>query len=102
MKVYIIVREDILTASQKAVQAAHAVAELCLKEDVKEWGVHHKTMVLLGLKQGWKMEETYHGLINSKKAIFYEPDLKNQPTAIAFLAENFEPITKKLQLIKER
>jgi len=46
-KVYIIVRKEILTIQQCAVQASHAVAELVHKYDVKNWVENDKTIVIL-------------------------------------------------------
>jgi hypothetical protein len=100
MKVFVIVREDILIGVQKGIQATHAVTELAYLHDISKWAIEHKTLVFLGLKHGFKIEEIFNSLKNKKKALFKEPDLDNQITAIAFLEEECEPITKKLNLLK--
>lgn len=99
MKVYIIVRQDLPPVHQ-SVQAAHAVAELCTQFDVQTWAKDHKTLVMLGVSSEEKLLDAFDKIKNLKKALFKEPDLNNQSTALAFVLEEPESWVKKLKLVK--
>ena len=81
MKMYVVVRDD-LTPSQKAVQAGHALAQY-LKEHETEWS--NGTLVYLKVKNKLDLSDLMiildkHEMKHSK---FIEPDLNNEPTALA-------------------
>jgi hypothetical protein len=76
------VRKD-LSESQQAVQGGHALAEFLLHGPNTEW--KNGTLIYLGVKGQIQLENLMHKLerrdINF--AVFHEPDIGNQPTAIA-------------------
>ena len=89
-----LVRKD-LSESYQAVQAGHAVAEWLLCDQTWE----NETLVYLGVDNeqdlvDWKEKLNYK---NIKYAEFREPDIGNELTAIAALADG--KIFKKLKLI---
>ncbi len=93
-RLYVLVRKD-LPESYRAVQAGHAVAEWLLRDQT--W--RNETLVYLGVDNerdlfDWKDKLNYK---NIKYAEFKEPDIGNQLTAIAALADG--KIFKKLKLI---
>lgn len=89
LKMYVLVRKDILTDIQVGVQAAHALVEYAntfgTQIIYKEWVEDHKTLIFLSASEDQ---------INSFKNIFtkngkrwkgfYEPDIGNILTAVAF------------------
>lgn len=84
-KMYVLVRKD-LPETYRTLQGSHAIAEYSLRGDqnlYQEWNNH--TMIYLGVPNEavlkfWSLKLTDKG----KKWIgFYEPDLKNQLTAVA-------------------
>jgi len=93
-RLYVLVRKD-LSESYQAVQAGHAVAEWLLRD--RTW--KNETLVYLGVDKeqdlvDWKDKLNYK---NIKYAEFREPDIGNELTAIAALADG--KIFKKLKLI---
>lgn len=98
LRTYVIVRGD-LSRSQRAVQAGHALAELSfqagtrLDERFRQWVEHHKTLVVLKARDLTELEY-YRNLAERKEWIyaeFQEPDLDNQPTAIALFPMDYMP-----------
>lgn len=89
MKMYVLIRKDILTDVQCGVQAAHAIQEYNILhencESLKEWSRNHKTLIFLAASE--KQLQAYKEM-PIKHASFYEPDIGNIETAVAF-----EPIT---------
>jgi hypothetical protein len=89
-----------LTGIQSGIQAGHAAIEYSLKyqddEDYQEWARHNKTFIILN-GGATNTNPDNLGTINRhlqtlkdngiKVAEFYEPDLGDQLTAIAFLVE---------------
>lgn len=86
-KVYLITRAD-LKPGQQAVQAAHALTEFIFQhaEQAQRWKNESNTLVMLAVK----CEDELNRLIEKslkrdiKISPFYEPDLDNALTAIAF------------------
>ena len=84
LKVYVLVRKDILTEIQCGVQAAHAVAELVHDHEdpaVTDWVVNHRTLIFLSATEKQIAEKKE--LLSTFKG-FKEPDLNNVETAVAF------------------
>lgn len=86
LKMYVLVRKDILTDVQCGVQAAHALAEYMnsfLDSDPKlrEWVEDHKTLIFLSAseKQLYEKKVAYPSW-----ASFKEPDIGDIETAVAF------------------
>ena len=81
MKLYVIVRKD-LSLSQRAVQAGHALAQYLL-DGSKKW--KNETLIYLGVKGLPQLLTLKRKLDNQKidYVIFHEPDINNEPTAIA-------------------
>lgn len=77
---YVVVRRD-LTPSQSAVQAGHALAEYMLK--CGRWA--NTTLVYLGVDNLFHLEKIKYKLEydDIKYYEFREPDINNEPTAIA-------------------
>jgi hypothetical protein len=107
MKMYVLVDRESLTLVQAGVQACHAVAEFMdefgEKPRVQDWVKNHKTMILLeGTQQDLqRMKEllAWYGYVHKS---FYEPDLCNLETAIAFepiLASEGKEIFRHLKLL---
>jgi hypothetical protein len=82
MKLYVIVRKD-LSISQRAVQAGHAVAQFCLHSPFSRWT--NGTLIYLGVKGLTQLERIKYKLKeqNIRFIEFKEPDINNEPTAIA-------------------
>ena len=95
-KLYVITRKD-LPKSQQAVQAGHALAEFLLTEDRGEWD--NGTLVYLGVRNEIELNCTMHDLnyCGVRHALFREPDIGNQLTAIACLESN--PVVEDLPLL---
>lgn len=93
LRMYVVVRSDILPPLNQGIQAAHAVAEYltfvqCDKK--KRWASADKTLIVLGVKDAYEFNWTLAiGEQNGFKfKEFYEPDI-DETTAVAF-----EPMTK--------
>lgn len=90
-KMYVLVNKKELTLPQCAVQAGHAIAEFMAlhgqEENVRDWCLNeeHRTMIILGAseKQIRQMMKKYEAL-GLKHRAFYEPDLDDLLTAVAF------------------
>lgn len=91
LRLYCLVRSDILPPIQSGIQAAHAIAELFERARLDEfkaggnwsalhkWAMHDKTIILLessAPEKEWVLDSVQH-------AIFREPDLDNIVTAVA-------------------
>jgi len=79
-RLYVLVRND-LKRSSPAVQAGHAVAEFMLKYPDCEWNNNY--LIYLRIRNLEDLEYWNELLDNTTKAIFHEPDLSNEMTAIA-------------------
>ena len=95
-KLFILVRKD-LSTSQQAVQAGHAVAEFLLHSNFSDWD--NGTLIYLGVKGLYQLEKW---MLNLKEldipfTIFKEPDIGNEPTAIATDVNN--KIFRRLNLL---
>ena len=98
MKLYVLVRED-LTTSYQAVQAGHAVAEFLLRGPVTEWD--NGTLIYLGVPTerelvAWGERLSLKGL---KWEGFREPDINNEMTALACVADG--KVFSNLRLLKK-
>jgi hypothetical protein len=82
-KLYVLIRKD-LSASQQAVQAGHAVAEYLLN-GFNEAAWDNGTLVYLGVKNLMHLNKWMIKLDDRdiKYAVFREPDIGDQPTALA-------------------
>jgi peptidyl-tRNA hydrolase len=100
MKVYVLVRKD-LKLSHSAVQGGHALVELTQLFDIQDWSKNHRTLVYLEVKSERELLDYYRSCPMKEKAIFQEPDLSDQFTAMASLAKTKEDerFFKKLQLL---
>jgi peptidyl-tRNA hydrolase len=87
-RLYILGRRD-LSASQRMVQACHALAHLLLRHAgdraINEWAEEHRTLVILGVEgehdlDRWRAELTSLGV---PCEAFAEPDLGGETTALA-------------------
>jgi hypothetical protein len=92
----VIVRKD-LSISQRAVQARHAVAEFLLRGPSSRWS--NGTLVYLGVKGLPQLENTMQKLNRNDihYSVFYEPDIGNEPTALA--TDIYSEIFDKLNLL---
>lgn len=95
MKLYVLVRRD-LNPSQQAVQGGHAVAEFLLNRDTT-W--NNGTLIYLGVKDlrellKWMERFDYFEI---PYTAFYEPDIGNEPTALATTVKSW--IVKGLNLL---
>lgn len=86
MKMYVLVRRDI-TTSQQAVQGGHALAEFLLNYQ-QNW--NNSTLIYLGVKSELQLRKWIYKLNQSNVdiAIWKEPDMDNQITAIAIYSES--------------
>ena len=88
-KLYILIRKDLKSKGQEAVQAGHALAAFLLEHQHqgKEWGNH--TLIYLSIPNeeelaSWIGKLKEEGIMYS---FFREPDIGNQMTAIACLSD---------------
>lgn len=81
-KMYVLVRKD-LSKSQQAVQSGHAIASYLINNPKTKW--NNGTLVYL---QVHNEEELLRWVdkINSDIALFREPDIGNEATALATLS----------------
>lgn len=86
MKMYVLVRND-LSNSQKAVQAGHALAEYLIRYPTTEWG--NGTLIYLKVRNESTLKVWVDKLEKDNKTYskFYEPDIGNQLTAVAVVAD---------------
>jgi hypothetical protein len=96
-RLYVLIRND-LDPRYAAVQAGHAVAEWCLWRD----GWENKTLIYLGVPDAESLLrwEKKLELRDIDYKIFCEPDIGNQPTALATCIwnKNDSKIFQKLEL----
>jgi hypothetical protein len=80
-----------LSGIQKGIQAGHAAVEYGLKfgktKTYKEFATHHKTFILLdgGGSEDMKFRMEELDCFGVQHTPFYEPDLNNSLSAIAFI-----------------
>jgi hypothetical protein len=83
-KMYVLVRQD-LSETYRMVQGAHALAQYALEHGdlFRVWG--NGTIAFLGVRNLIELREWEGIAIMNKKrfSVFYEPDLDEQPTAMA-------------------
>lgn len=89
-KMYVVVRED-LGPGLRAAQAAHAVAEVCLKYPEAAWKWHSdgNYLIVLG-RTDLKELDSLHAILDAglfPVHAFYEPDLNGEKTAFACLPQ---------------
>lgn len=86
-RLYILIRED-LSNAQKAVQAGHAIAQWMIEHHHKhEW--HNGTLIYLTVPDEQVLTEWFE-VAQIKQlpcSCFREPDMNDQMTAIAILAD---------------
>lgn len=91
MKLYVLVRKD-LSRSQQAVQAIHAATEhihqMTINEMGDPWeGPFGPTVALLLVEDGSALE-AWQARLGDAATTFYEPDLGDIPTALAYYGED--------------
>ncbi len=95
-----VTRKDIFPGYQ-LVQTAHAAAEYIIKhrDESEKWSRDSNSIITLSVKNLNDLQNLSEKLKNLgiKVAEFYEPDIENQLTAIALLADN--EIRKKLSYL---
>lgn len=83
-KMYVLVRLD-LSETYRMVQGAHALAQFAIEypEEFANWS--NRTIVFVGVYflKGLRVSSFAIGKQNLKYAMYYEPDLDDQATAIA-------------------
>lgn len=83
-----------LSSIQKAIQSAHAIVEYGLtygnSPEYKQWAEKDKTIIILDGGNSVDLDSIIDQLVceNWPFEVFYEPDMDNFRTAIAFLAPN--------------
>lgn len=94
-KLYVLVRRD-LSPSQQAVQGGHAVAEFLLHRDTT-W--KNGTLVYLGVKDLRELLKwmSRFDTFEIPYSAFYEPDIGNEPTALATTTKSW--VVKGLNLL---
>jgi len=87
MKLYVIVRRD-LPWAVRTVQGVHAATNLVAKwcPDSSEWGQYGPHLVLLGVEDRHELADI---ALTQDAEAFYEPDMGDQLTAIAFFDTEF-------------
>jgi peptidyl-tRNA hydrolase len=100
-KLYVIIRKD-LKCSIPAVQAGHVVAEFCLQnpESAKDW--NNEYLIYLQVKSLRKLNKWMTKLdnLNIPYSVFREPDLNDEPTAIATYFNEDTTVFRDLRLFK--
>lgn len=86
MKLYIVVRND-LSPGQQAVQSCHALREFVERypDEDRRWFENSNTLVLLGVANSRGLFRLFDRACNQDVpvALFREPDMNNDVTAIA-------------------
>lgn len=99
MKAYVVTLSS-LPRNYSFVQGAHALAELVhtQKDQVKQWIENHKTLVFT---RSPNLDKVIDALKQSNLiyAVFNEPDLGNQLTAVACVAATTPDIIKTMALL---
>jgi peptidyl-tRNA hydrolase len=104
LKIYVLVRRD-LSASQRVVQACHAVVDLVCKhrEDpsVRNWADRDKTLVVLSVRDERELIRWRQKLFDARIPIaaFVEPDMNLELTAIAVHPETDPNLFRSRQLL---
>lgn len=93
LKMFILIRRDILPLAHCAVQSSHAAAEFMArhgqKPNVIDWVNNHKTMILLSATENDIANiKALYDRMGLSYTTFIEPDMSNAETATAF-----EPIS---------
>jgi peptidyl-tRNA hydrolase len=93
LKMFILIRRDILPLAHCAVQSSHSAAEFMAKfgnkPNVIDWVNNHKTMILLSASEKDIADiKVLYDRLGLSYATFIEPDMSNAETATAF-----EPIS---------
>ncbi len=83
-----------MSPAQQAVQAGHAVAEFLLSHNI--W--KNSTLIYLGVKNENELEKWKYKIRKFPHSVFREPDIDNEMTAIAVMADR--KIFKKLRLLE--
>lgn len=85
MKMYVLVRKD-LTKAQQSVQGGHALAEFLLNHSTS-WD--NGTLIYLGVKSEHQLKNWIRKLERNslEVAVWREPDMGNQITAVAAYSE---------------
>ena len=100
-KLYVLVRIDLPSKAQVAVQSGHAVAEFLLDHTNIDEYWFNGILVYLQVKNEDELKWWQYKLTKKKMmySSFQEPDLKDEITAIAALTDN-EKFFNKLQLLE--
>ena len=101
-KMYVLVRTDLPSKSQIAVQAGHAVAEFLLDHSHIDEYWYNGILVYLQVKNEDELKWWQYKLRKNRKIMYTswsEPDLNNEFTAVASVTDN-EKFFKKLQLLE--
>lgn len=98
-KMYVLTRND-LSETYRMVQGAHALAAFSNEhpEKFKMWG--NQTLIFLCVRNLIELEDWVSRLDgdNIDCSVFYEPDLKDQPTALAYWGDGL--LFKNLKTVK--
>jgi len=108
LKMFILIRRDILPLTHCAVQSSHAAAEFMAqhgqKPKVIDWVNNHKTMILLSATDNEIASiKALYDRMELSYTTFIEPDMSNAETATAFEPidnEVSKAIFGKLSLLK--
>lgn len=89
LKMFILVRRDILPLPHCAVQASHSACEFMFhhgqKHNVIDWVNNHKTMIILSATENDIASiKTLYDRMGLSHTTFIEPDMSNAETATAF------------------
>lgn len=95
MKMYVLIRRD-LTKAQQAVQGGHALAEFLLNH-TSSW--KNGTLIYLGMRNELQLKKWIYklGKLDVDVAVWREPDMNNEITAIAAYSE--EKVFKNLNCL---
>ena len=89
LKMYVLVRKDILTDIQVGVQSAHAIVEYAnsfgTQMIYKDWAENHKTLIFLSANETEiQATKNLFNRLGKRWKGFNEPDIGNIQTAVAF------------------
>lgn len=95
LKMYVLVRRDILPLVHCGVQAGHAIAEFVFyhpNENTRKWVTEDKTLIVLeATEEQIKKQMDLFADQNMNYQPFWEPDMSHTMTAVAF-----QPITNEM------
>jgi len=95
LKMYVLVRRDILPLVHAGVQAGHAIAEFVFyhpNENTRKWVTEDKTLIVLeATEEQIKKQMDLFADRNMNYQPFWEPDMSHTMTAVAF-----QPISNEL------